>query len=258
MGAAAKPSASTVVRRRMAVSTSARRRRSGCVEADAAGGEQRGAGRAGHRRQEVEALAVVRRGSGGRRRRTAAGRGGGAARRRRATGGRRTSASGRFGRQQRHHQPVRVLEQVVAGDAALALGRFHPALGEQPREAAVGGAVGGPGEVLAAVGSGRRIRAPGTKRSFPCAAATWPRTSPAKELRSAMPIAGVAERLRLLHQLVRVRGAFEEGEVGERAEFGVPPAHSKRPCSHQRGASPGRTWPERQTQRRAPPASSTW
>ena len=90
-----------------------------------------------------------------------------------------------------------------------------------------------------------------------CVAATWPRTSPAKELRSAMPIAGVAERLRLLHQLLRVRGAVEEGEVGERAEFGVTPAHSKRPCSHQRGASPGRTWPERQTQRRAPPASST-
>ena len=120
------------------------------VEADAAGGEQRRAGRARHRRQEVEALAVVPaeavvggaeqgQGEAAAERRGVAGQAGGERRVR------------RFGRQQRHHQPVRVLEEVVAGDAALAFRRFHPALGEQPREPAVGGAVRGPGEVFAAV-----------------------------------------------------------------------------------------------------------
>jgi hypothetical protein len=157
------------------------------VEAHAARGEQRGAGRARHRRQEVQPLAVVAAEAvvGGaeqgraRRRRSAA-----ASRAKRAA----KASSGALGRQQRHHQPVRVLDQVVAGDAALALGRLHPALSRAAARACRRRR-GRWARRGTRTPSGKRTRAPGTKRTFASFAATCPRTSPAKELRSAMPTA---------------------------------------------------------------------
>jgi hypothetical protein len=93
---------------------------------------------------------------------------------------------------------------------------------------------------------------PGTKRIPACSAATIPRTSPATELRSAIPIAGMPSAL-AVETISRGWEAPSRKVKFDSAPNSANMAHS-RPCTNHRAPAPK---PDRQTQSRAPFANST-
>ena len=103
---------------------------------------------------------------------------------------------------------------------AFALRRAAPAEGEQPREPAIGGAVGRIGEQARRVAQ-KSSRAPTMKRT----PSLLRRHMSAHHAGQAVAVGDregrEAERRRGDRQLLRMRGAAQEGEIGGRLQLGV-------------------------------------
>ena len=80
------------------------------------------------------------------------------------------------------------------------------------------------------------------RQGFSTLACCQARTTPATVLRSARPIAAVAEQLGRHRQLLGLGGAAQEGEIRLDAELGIGEGrpgcvHAKIPCMNQRGGA---------------------
>ncbi len=159
-----------------------------------------------------------------------------------------------FRRHPCQHRALHPRRHSTPPEAAFALGRGEPRLGQHSRQAAPGGAVGRPGEVF------RPVLEPQPHAGQEAQPFRLGRHMGAHHAGEGIAVRDthrrMAERLRHAHDLMRMGRALQEGEVRHRAEFGMS-CHGRCPCSTQRGSSPGSASPTRQTQRRAPEASST-
>ena len=139
----------------------------------------------------------------------------------------------------------RMFEEVGKGEEAAALGRANVAARQHAAQPTVGGAVAGIGEdVGRAVAEYEAYAAHHAKvlRLIPVVAQEQVRPHDAGE-RVAVGDAdpGETEHDRLGDELLRVRGAAQEGEVGRYAELGEALGlgetnHANSPCMNQRGA----------------------
>ena len=125
---------------------------------------------------------------------------------------------GPVGRDRRQHPALGGGEHGGAADPALALGGMHAAARQQGGQPAIGGAAAGPGQPLRAVVEPEAAADPEGQAGRLGRDMAADHAGEAVQVADAEP--GQAERLRGLHQLLRVRGAVEEAEVGPGAQLG--------------------------------------
>ena len=135
--------------------------------------------------------------------------------------------------QQREDEALGEVADIVERQQALALAGAALAEAEQPAQAAIGGARGGPGQQRKAVeiepgahheGQLRILR--GTMRAH----------HPGQRVAVGDGQRGQSQMLGLHRQLLGVRGAAQEGEVAGALQLGV--AHDDNPCTNHFGCDP--------------------
>ena len=117
------------------------------------------------------------------------------------------------------HQALAPLEKVGEIEVAFALGRAAVALGEQPAEAAIGGAVGWPGEDVGGLVTKGEAAADGVAEPG-LLGGEMAAHDAGKRVAVGDGDAGKAQPGRGEGQLLRMRAAVQEGEIGGDGEFG--------------------------------------
>ena len=158
-------------------------------------------------------------------------------------------------------QAGRDRRQIAGEQDARPFSRAQIACRQQPGEAAIGRAVLRIGEdVGRAVGedeSHARHEAEGRVRRQSLLHIGMGAHDPGHRIAVGQAEPGIAERLRHGHELFRVRGAAQETEIAEGAEFGEGRAHQPNsPCTYQRGWAVSANSPSRNSQKRRPSRSS--